>query len=104
MHFNLRGIIRHDSVAIGIDIKEITDWHFAQTVDMKRRRLPVAARGNEAVAVPNTSVAGRAVDVEAVAAASQILGGYRERHIVAIIVTDSSVVQVMVFIQMAACC
>src|ERR1700678_3116664 len=45
---------------------------------------------------------GRARNIEAFASAGQNFGSHRERHIVAVIVADSSAVEVSVLVQIAA--
>ena len=99
---NLRRVVWHDAIAIRIDVEQIPDGDFAQTVNVKRRRTPEPARGNEAIAVANASVTGRAVDVVTLASSFKNINGHRERHVVARIVADFPSVKVSVFAQIAA--
>ena len=82
---------------------EISDRRLLQARNVERRRLAgESARGNEAVAVSHAGVAGRAEDVEALAAALQNFFGHGERHDVAGIVADLAGVEIGVFVQLAA--
>src|SRR5208337_4247061 len=100
---NLRAIFRHRAVAIGHDVKEVSNRYFAQTLDVIRRRTLESARRNEAIAIADASVTRRAVNVETLASAGKNFGGRRERQIVAGGAADPSRVEVSVFVEIAAC-
>ena len=71
---NLRSIVGHNAVTIGHDVEEIPQRHFAQALGVIGRRLArKTARRHRSVAIAQARVAGRAIDVEALAAALQNL-------------------------------
>ena len=64
---NLRCIVRHGAEAVGHHVEEISQRRFAQALDVIRRRARKPRARNHAVAVAHTRVAGRAINVEALA-------------------------------------
>ncbi len=92
---NLRGIILHDAVSVGHHVEEIADRSFHQPLNVIRRRLFRETPGwDEAVAIPESGVARRTVDVVTLAAAVHYVLRYGERHVLARGVADLAGIEI----------
>ena len=74
------GIGKHHAIAVGDDVVEMLRRRRGEPVDVIGRRRRKAVRDDDAVAIAGEAVAGRAVDVEALAAAREQLGGDGRRR------------------------
>ena len=100
---NLRGIVRHGAESVGDHVEDVSVGHLPQAVDVVRRRMPVAAPHDHAVAFAQAVVAGRAVNVEAILPAQDHVLGHRERKLVhRLAVGTFARVERHVVVQMAA--
>ena len=57
---DLRLVVRHRAEAVGDHVEEVAGIRLLQPIDVERRRLPVAALHDHAVAVAGLVVARRA--------------------------------------------
>ena len=78
---HLRGVVRHLAEAARHHVVEVAGALVAQPRIVERRRLLVAALHDHAVAVAGDAVAGRAVDVVALASALDDRRGHRHRDL-----------------------
>ena len=99
---NLRSIIRHGPEAVGHHIEKISQWRFLQALRVIRRRLAEAALDDHSVAIPNSRVTRRAIDIEALLPARQHVFCNRERHVIAGILAHLPGIEIRVFVKLSA--
>src|SRR5215831_9517029 len=70
----------HAAKAVGHHAKEVADRHLSQPIRVKRRRMRESALNDHAIAAAGIIVAGRAINVVALAPALQVCARDRERE------------------------
>ena len=99
---NLFRVALHGAEAVGDHVVEVAGPFLAQAILVVRRRLAQAALHDHALPVAEPSVARRAVDVEALLSAHEILAADRKRELIDRLSADLAGVERFVVAQPAA--
>src|SRR5437588_12730461 len=79
---NLRRVVGHDAEALGHDVEDVAHRRLLQALDVEGGRFTrESAGGNVAVAVPQSRMARRAINIEPATAALEIIFGNRKWHV-----------------------
>ena len=81
-HRNLRGVVGHRAEPVRDDVEDVSGRRLPKPIDMERRRPPISALHDHAVAFAGEAVARRTEDVVALAAAphQRLIDGKRKHR------------------------